>query len=108
MLNLQHESKYDPPLSPLGKLRCTHIFMFNLKMLHFAPLAPQFWGEPEVQSPPELGDLGGLSISNVSRDDLCVHRSLGKRGSEEEFCSLPLLRGGLGHVFKLISLRLWR
>ena len=24
----------------------------------FAPLAPQFWGEPYL-SPPELGDLGG-------------------------------------------------
>jgi hypothetical protein len=29
-------------------------------MLHFAPLAPQLWGEPELQSPPELGDLGGI------------------------------------------------
>ena len=32
----------------------------DLKMLHFAPLAPQFWGEPEFTSPPELGDLGGF------------------------------------------------
>ncbi|HEY9603467.1 MAG TPA: SUMF1/EgtB/PvdO family nonheme iron enzyme [Allocoleopsis sp.] len=28
-----------------------------------APLAPQFWGEPESQSPPELGDLGGECLS---------------------------------------------
>jgi len=26
----------------------------------FAPLAPQFLGELEVQSPPVLGDLGGV------------------------------------------------
>ncbi len=26
----------------------------------FAPLTPQFWGEPELQSPPILGDLGGI------------------------------------------------
>ncbi|NER91611.1 MULTISPECIES: hypothetical protein [unclassified Moorena] len=27
----------------------------------FAPLAPQFWGEQNYQSPPELGDLGGFN-----------------------------------------------
>jgi 5-oxoprolinase (ATP-hydrolysing) len=27
----------------------------------FAPLTPQLWGEQESQSPPELGDLGGIS-----------------------------------------------
>ncbi len=27
----------------------------------FAPY-PQFWGENIIQSPPELGDLGGLSL----------------------------------------------
>jgi hypothetical protein len=37
-------------------------------MQYFAPLAPQFWGEPDSQSPPELGDLGG-------EKDLCVHRT---------------------------------
>jgi hypothetical protein len=25
----------------------------KLKMLHLAPLAPQIWGGPEFQSPPE-------------------------------------------------------
>jgi hypothetical protein len=25
----------------------------------FCPPYPQFWGETEVQSPPNLGDLGG-------------------------------------------------
>jgi hypothetical protein len=24
------------------------------------PLTPQLWGESEFQSPPELGDLGGI------------------------------------------------
>ena len=27
----------------------------------FAPLAPQYWGEQNSKSPPELGDLGGLT-----------------------------------------------
>ncbi|NEP53755.1 MAG: hypothetical protein F6K65_35135 [Moorea sp. SIO3C2] len=27
----------------------------------FAPLAPQVWGEQDFQSPPKLGDLGGLT-----------------------------------------------
>jgi hypothetical protein len=30
----------------------------HLRIVVFAPLAPQFWGEPDL-SPPELGDLGG-------------------------------------------------
>ncbi|HEY9610803.1 cobyrinate a,c-diamide synthase, partial [Allocoleopsis sp.] len=38
-----------------------------------APPAPQLWGEPELQSPPELGDLGG-------KKDLCINRSLIERG----------------------------
>ena len=41
-------------------------------MLPFAPLAPQFWGEPELQSPPELGDLGGLKASNLI-EEACVY-----------------------------------
>jgi len=32
----------------------------ELKALHLAPLAPQFWGEPEFQSPPGLRPLGTL------------------------------------------------
>jgi hypothetical protein len=30
----------------------------HLRIVILAPLAPQFWGEPD-SSPPELGDLGG-------------------------------------------------
>ncbi|NEO17229.1 MULTISPECIES: glycosyltransferase [unclassified Moorena] len=33
----------------------------------FAPLAPQFWGEQNSQSPPKLGDLGGFSKTNQQR-----------------------------------------
>ena len=33
----------------------------------FAPLTPQFWGEQNSQSPPKLGDLGGLSKTKQSR-----------------------------------------
>jgi tetratricopeptide (TPR) repeat protein len=40
-----------------------------------APPAPQLWGEPELQSPPELGDLGG-------EKDLCINRSLSKGGED--------------------------
>jgi hypothetical protein len=43
--------------------------------LNLAPLAPQFWGELDFQSPPELGDLGGENDSNEVKLDLCVHPS---------------------------------
>jgi hypothetical protein len=36
---------------------------FDESLLHLAPLASQLWGEPEFQSPPELGDLGGKKVS---------------------------------------------
>jgi hypothetical protein len=46
----------------------------NLTTPNLAPLTPQFWGESDFQSPPELGDLGGADDSNAVRLDLCVHR----------------------------------
>ncbi|MBD2015115.1 CHAT domain-containing protein [Microcoleus sp. FACHB-53] len=49
---------------------------FNLALEDLAPLAPQLWGEPESQSPPELGDLGGET-------DLCIHGSLAGEGLGE-------------------------
>ena len=33
-------------------------------MYEFAPLAPQIWGEQPFQSPPKLGDLGGINMIN--------------------------------------------
>ncbi|HEY9603519.1 MAG TPA: hypothetical protein V6C85_18025 [Allocoleopsis sp.] len=43
-----------------------------------APLAPQSWGEPTSQSPPELGDLGGESQNLKSLERIgCVLHSLG-------------------------------
>ena len=33
----------------------------------YAPLTPQTWGEPESQSPPILGDLGGERIDSLDR-----------------------------------------
>jgi hypothetical protein len=36
-----------------------------LEKFCFAPLAPQFWGEPD-SSPPELGDLGGEDYEGVA------------------------------------------
>ncbi|NEO90792.1 MAG: phosphorylase [Moorea sp. SIO3G5] len=40
-----------------------------------APLAPQFWGEQNSQSPPKLGDLGGLSKTKSTR----IHTSTQQR-----------------------------
>ena len=40
---------------------------FDESLLHLAPLAPQLWGEPEFQSPPELGDLGGKKASDANQ-----------------------------------------
>jgi hypothetical protein len=53
----------------------------KLKMLHLAPLAPQSWGGPEFQSPPESGDLGGHREQVLYPDDLCISGS----PSGEEF-----------------------
>ncbi|NEQ87937.1 MAG: hypothetical protein F6K26_50610 [Moorea sp. SIO2I5] len=41
----------------------------------FAPLAPQTWGEQNSQSPPSLGDLGGLAKTKQSR----IHTSIKQR-----------------------------
>ncbi|NEO61878.1 MAG: hypothetical protein F6J98_16150 [Moorea sp. SIO4G2] len=45
----------------------------------FAPLAPQFWGEQNYQSPPKLGDLGGLTKTKQSR----IHTSIQQRQQED-------------------------
>ncbi len=39
---------------------CKGAFFFIAHTGHLAPLAPQFWGEPEFSRPPVLGDLGGF------------------------------------------------
>jgi len=44
--------------SPSGPTKYTHLDC-SLKMLRLPLFVPQFWGETEVQSPPNLGDLGG-------------------------------------------------
>ncbi|NEO39847.1 MAG: hypothetical protein F6J90_27345 [Moorea sp. SIOASIH] len=50
-----------------------------------APLAPQFWGEQNFQSPPKLGDLGGFPLSNAQPENC----------GEQNFQSPPKL-GDLG------------
>ncbi len=40
----------------------------------FAPLAPQFWGEPEFSHPPILRDLGG--IPGFMQDVSCIARRI--------------------------------
>jgi hypothetical protein len=83
----------------------THL-QIDLKILYLAPLAPQLWGEPEVQSPPELGDLGG-------EKHLCVHRSLSKGREQENSdspenktpCIPPLIRGVRGVISGTVARR---
>ena len=45
------------------------------------------------QSPPELGDLGGLDPLKLRQKDLCVHRSFRKGGESIKLSSSPFLRG---------------
>ena len=64
------------------------------EMLHLAPLTPQLWGELEVQishlqSPPELGDLGGgkdlyTHHGNCSKSHLQSPPELGDLGNRYE------------------------
>ncbi|WP_424100902.1 phosphorylase [Moorena producens] len=56
-----------------------------------APLAPQFWGEQNSQSPPKLGDLGGLSKTKPTR----IHTSMGEQNSQS-----PPKLGDLGGLSK--------
>ncbi|OLT62123.1 hypothetical protein BJP37_26985 [Moorena bouillonii PNG] len=53
----------------------------------FAPLAPQFWGEQNSQSPPKLGDLGGLNNTKQSR----IHTSIQQRPSKDVVLVWPVL-----------------
>ncbi|HEY9832182.1 MAG TPA: pseudouridine synthase [Stenomitos sp.] len=74
---------FDPPQPPLKKATLYKHLASQSQMLHFAPLAPQLWGEPEFQSPPELGSQCGLGVSPSrapgvdlgGEKDLYVHRS---------------------------------
>ncbi|WP_424098619.1 SAV_2336 N-terminal domain-related protein [Moorena producens] len=52
------------------------------------PLAPQFWGEQNSESPPKLGDLGGLTKTRRSR----INTSIQQRPPEQ------LLRGFLANA----------
>jgi hypothetical protein len=81
------------PPAPLKKATVYTHLPINLKILHFAPLAPQVWGEPELQSPPELGDLGG-KIASFSNQRTCVYTVALKRG--ENPLKVPLFKGDLG------------
>ena len=57
-------------------------------MLHLPPLAPQFWGEIGIQSPPELGDSGGHRYLNDISFDLCASSSPAKERLGEVLHSL--------------------
>ena len=65
--------------SPLLKATVYTHLSLDPKILHFAPQAPQYWGELYPQSPPELGDLGG-------ENDLYLYRSLLKGGWGRSEC----------------------
>ena len=51
-----------------GKSTTLKRLLLEMAQAALAPPAPQLWGEPEFQSPPKLGDLGG-------EKDLCIHPS---------------------------------
>ena len=73
----------NPEISParfIKGLRCTHISRSTSCILHLAPLTPQLWGEPEFQSPPELGDLGGKKVSDANQRT-CVYTVAFLRGA---------------------------
>ncbi len=57
--------------SALGATVYTNLSLY-LKMLHLVPLAPNATLEPEFQSPPELGDLGGKKVSDANQRT-CVY-----------------------------------
>ncbi len=73
----------DPPSPPYK--RATVYTHLSLDLFHtaFSPPNPQLWGnrsfsrpriagEPEFQSPPELGDLGGKKVSDANQRT-CVY-----------------------------------
>ena len=59
-----------------GEVSIFNPFDLSYKMLHLPPNPPTLGGFRTLQSPPELGDLGGETALNVSEDDLWIHRSL--------------------------------
>ena len=77
-----------PPQSPLVSYG-VHTSPDQPQNAEFCPPRPPILGEPESQSPPILGDLGG-------EKDMCVHGSLGKGGSKNSPAPSPYKRGGLG------------
>ncbi len=58
----------------------TH-FLLNLKILRFAPPTPQFWGEQELQSPPELSNLWS-KITLDANQETYVYTVANFRGSK--------------------------
>jgi amino acid adenylation domain-containing protein len=58
------------------------------------PPNPQFWGSRTIQSPPELGDLGGKKDVNEVKPDLGVHRSF----VEERSADQPITPDHLAYV----------
>lgn len=72
----------DSPQLGLKRGYCLHTSSDRPQNPTFCPPIPPSLEGTGIQSPPVLGDLGGLSTSNVSREDCCVPNSL-KRGEQE-------------------------
>jgi hypothetical protein len=88
---------------PLQATVCTQVIESS-QITGEQPPSPQFWGSKAIQSPPELGDLGGEKDLNEVSSDLCVHCSplqgWTKGGSDYEgfryLCVVALASRGLG------------
>jgi hypothetical protein len=81
------------PLAPLPKATVYTQVIKPSQVNNESPPSPQFWGNKKIkffQSPPELGDLGGLDKSKRRQLDLCVHDS-SQRGRGEKKNSKPPL-----------------
>ncbi len=73
--------------------------------------APQIWGEPESQSPPELGDLGGEKQLSLSSGGLYVHGSLSrgeaKSQNQIDWGEAPDVSEFYGRTDELATLKHW-
>lgn len=58
---------------------CLYTSLDEAQDAAFGPPIPQSWGEPEFQSPPELGNLGGHREQVLYPDDLCISGSMRQR-----------------------------
>jgi tRNA pseudouridine32 synthase/23S rRNA pseudouridine746 synthase len=100
---------FDPAQPPLKKATVYKHLASQSQMLHFAPLAPQRWGESQLPSPPVLGNLEGTAwIKSLPLEKpLPSPPVLGDLGGEKDFYvhRSPALKKG--RVNDTLSLQDW-